>query len=76
MVSALAYIEETLICAEIVRLLPSFLSPIVGGIIARTLKSHAVIFNRLLPIAQERCIERDAAKLGQKVPQHVRTATM
>lgn len=27
MVSALAYIEETLICAEIVRLLPSFLSP-------------------------------------------------
>ncbi|KNG49002.1 cytochrome p450 [Stemphylium lycopersici] len=70
MVSALAYIEETLICAEIVRLLPSFLSPIVGGIIARTLKSHAVIFNRLLPIAQERCIERDAAKLGQKVPQH------
>ncbi|USP75319.1 uncharacterized protein yc1106_02593 [Curvularia clavata] len=70
MVSALAYIEETLICAEIVRLLPSFLSPIVGNIIARRLKSHAVIFNRLLPIAQERCLERDAAKLGQKVPQH------
>ncbi|KAI4951283.1 hypothetical protein J4E91_003992 [Alternaria rosae] len=70
MVSALAYIEETLICAEIVRLLPGFMTPIVGGIIARTLKSHAVIFNRLLPIAEERCIERDAAKLGQKVPQH------
>ncbi|EUC33179.1 hypothetical protein COCCADRAFT_96747 [Bipolaris zeicola 26-R-13] len=70
MVSALQYIEETLVCAEIVRLLPSFLSPIVGNIIARTLKSHAVIFNRLLPIAQERCIERDAAMLGQKVPQH------
>jgi hypothetical protein len=43
----------------------------VGGIIARTLKSHAVIFNRLLPIAAERCVERDAAKLGQKVPEHV-----
>ncbi|KAK1919471.1 hypothetical protein P3342_001763 [Pyrenophora teres f. teres] len=70
MTSALAYIEETLICAEIVRLLPKFMTPIVGGIIARTLKSHGVIFNRLLPIAEQRCIERDAAKLGQKVPQH------
>lgn len=46
-------------------------SSIVGNIIARRLKSHGVIFNRLLPIAQERCLERDAAKLGQKVPQHV-----
>lgn len=27
MVSALAYIEETLICAEIVRLLPGFMTP-------------------------------------------------
>ncbi|EOA80779.1 hypothetical protein ACJQWK_09841 [Exserohilum turcicum] len=70
MVSALAYIEETLICAEIVRLLPSFLSPIFGNIIARTLKSHGVIFNRLLPIAEQRCVERDAANLGQKVPEH------
>ncbi|KAF2031754.1 cytochrome P450 [Setomelanomma holmii] len=70
MVSALAYIEETLLCAEIVRLLPSFMAPIVGGIITRSIKSHAIIFNGLLPIAEQRCLERDLANLGQKVPKH------
>jgi hypothetical protein len=27
MISALAYIEETLLCAEVVRLLPKFMAP-------------------------------------------------
>ncbi|KAK2745535.1 hypothetical protein FQN57_003660 [Myotisia sp. PD_48] len=73
MLSALAYIEETLICAEIVRLVPKFLAPLVGGIIARRLKSHETIFNALLPIAEERCQERDLANLGHKVPKHTIT---
>jgi hypothetical protein len=60
-----------LLCAEIVRLLPGFMTPIVGGIIARSIKSHAIIFNRLLPIAEQRCLERDLANLGQAVPKHV-----
>lgn len=88
MISALAYIEETLLCAEAVRLLPGFLTPyvipcdpvatlltfvsIVGGIITRSIHSHKVIFNRLLPIAEQRCLERDLANLGQTVPKHVR----
>lgn len=72
MISALAYIEETLICAEFVRLLPGFMAPILGGIFSRTIHSHKVIFNRLLPIAEQRCLERDLANLGQKVPKHVR----
>jgi hypothetical protein len=46
-------------------------SSIVGGIIARKIKSHKIIFNRLLPIAEQRCLERDLANLGQKVPKHV-----
>jgi len=71
MISALAYIEETLLCAETVRLLPKFLAPLIGGIIARTIGSHEIIFNRLLPIAEQRCLERDLANLGQKVPKHV-----
>ncbi|KAH8688014.1 cytochrome P450 [Tricladium varicosporioides] len=70
MESALAYIEETLICAEIVRLIPKFLVPIVGGIIARRLKSHETVFNALLPIAQQRCQERDLENIGQAVPKH------
>ncbi|KAF2832236.1 cytochrome P450 [Ophiobolus disseminans] len=70
MVSALAYIEETLLCAEVVRLLPKFMAPILGSIISRSIHSHKAIFNRLLPIAEQRCLERDLANLGQKVPKH------
>jgi hypothetical protein len=46
---------------------------IIGGIIARKIESHKIIFNRLLPIAEQRCLERDLANLGQKVPKHVRS---
>ncbi|KAI2470639.1 cytochrome P450 [Annulohypoxylon bovei var. microspora] len=70
MVSALAYIEETLICAEIVRLTPKFLSPLIGGIIARRLHSHEIIFDTLLQIAEERCQERDLKNRGHRVPKH------
>ncbi|KAF3060320.1 Ent-kaurene oxidase [Daldinia childiae] len=70
MESALAYIEETLICAEIVRLVPRLLAPIIGGIISSRLKSHEIIFNTLLPIAEQRCLERDLKFSGQKVPDH------
>ncbi|KAI2618907.1 cytochrome P450 [Hypoxylon sp. NC1633] len=70
MISALEYIEETLICAEIVRLLPKPLVPIVGGVIARRLTSHATIYDTLVPIAEQRCLERDLANIGQTVPKH------
>ncbi|KAI1207930.1 cytochrome P450 [Annulohypoxylon truncatum] len=70
MESALMYIEETIMCAEIVKLLPGFLSPLIGGLIARRLKSHEVIFQTLLETAEERCRERDQKHLGQTVPQH------
>ncbi|KAI1375702.1 cytochrome P450 [Hypoxylon crocopeplum] len=70
MISALEYIEETLICAEVVRLLPKPLVPLVGAVIARRLTSHEKIYNTLLPIAEQRCLERDLAKLGQTVPKH------
>ncbi|KAF4631712.1 hypothetical protein G7Y89_g6427 [Cudoniella acicularis] len=70
MESALAYIEETLICAEIVRLIPKFLVPFIGGIIAWRLKSHETVFDTLLPIAEQRCQERDLQNIGQAVPEH------
>ncbi|KAI1412118.1 cytochrome P450 [Hypoxylon sp. FL1857] len=70
MVSALAYVEETLICAEIVKLVPKFLGPVIGGIIARRLKSHDTIYSTLLPVAEQRCLERENAKLGRPVPKH------
>ncbi|KAI1778213.1 cytochrome P450 [Hypoxylon cercidicola] len=70
MVSALAYIEETLLCAEVVRLIPRFMAPSVGKIIANRFKSHEVIFNMLLSVAEQRCQERDSKLLGQEVPYH------
>ncbi|KAI1282914.1 cytochrome P450 [Xylaria sp. FL0933] len=59
--AALAYVEETLICTEVVRLLPTFLIP---------LKSQEVIFETLLPVAEQRCKERNQRILGQETPQH------
>ncbi|KAF2472307.1 cytochrome P450 [Lindgomyces ingoldianus] len=70
MTAALAYIEETVFCAEILRLLPKLLVPFVGGIIARRKKCHEVLFNALMPVAEERCRERDRLNLGQTVPKH------
>ncbi|KAI0101984.1 cytochrome P450 [Nemania sp. FL0031] len=46
--ATLPYVEETLICAEVLRLIPKVLVPIVGGIITRSLKSHETVYNTLL----------------------------
>jgi cytochrome P450 len=70
MVSALEYIEQTLICAEIVRVLPKFMRPFVGNTLGSRLHAQDIIFNTLLPIAEQRVIERDAKAAGAKVPYH------
>ncbi|CAH0051924.1 unnamed protein product [Clonostachys solani] len=70
MVSALEYIEETLICAEIVRVLPTFIRPVIGSILGRRLTAQDVIYNTLLPIAEQRVEERDLKAMGQMVPEH------
>ncbi|KAJ0418881.1 cytochrome P450 [Aspergillus carlsbadensis] len=70
MVAALQYIEETILCAEILRLLPRALTPAVGAIVQRYLSSHKVVYEILLPIAEQRCLERDLRKTGQDHPRH------
>ncbi|KAI0546096.1 cytochrome P450 [Xylaria curta] len=70
LVSALDYVEETLTCAEIVKLLPKKLAPILGRLIARRLTCQKAIYDALIPIATERCEERERAKLGHPVPKH------
>jgi hypothetical protein len=45
---------------------------IIGGLIAKHLHAHEIIFNTLLPVAQQRIDEKALADLGQKVPKHVR----
>ncbi|KAI0183417.1 cytochrome P450 [Xylaria flabelliformis] len=68
--SALNYVEETLMCAEIVKLLPKGIAHILGPLIARHLTCQQVLYNALIPIATERCNERDRKHLGQTVPKH------
>ncbi|KAI1121769.1 cytochrome P450 [Nemania abortiva] len=70
MIAALSYVEETLICAEIVRLVPKFMAPFVGKMLASRLKCQKIIYSALLPVAEERCLERDYKKLGHSVPDH------
>ncbi|KAM7184927.1 Ent-kaurene oxidase [Rhypophila sp. PSN 637] len=70
MESALAYVEETLIGAEIVRLLPKFISPVLGRILSRRIKNQEVVYNTLVPVAEQRCLERDRKKLGHETPRH------
>lgn len=48
------------------------MSSFVGQLIARYLKSHETIFNTLIPVAEQRCLEKDLKNLGQPVPNHVR----
>ena len=36
------------------------------------LEAQKIIFDTLVPIAEQRCLERDLKQLGQAVPDHVR----
>ncbi|CAG8958655.1 hypothetical protein HYFRA_00011496 [Hymenoscyphus fraxineus] len=71
MTSALEHVEQTFICAEVVRLLPKALAPLVGKLLAMRLGAHKTIYDTLLPVAQQRCRERDQKDLGQQVPIHL-----
>ncbi|KAK9792200.1 putative Cytochrome P450 [Seiridium cardinale] len=69
MASALGYVEETLLNAEIVRLLPKPLAPVVGGMLSRCLTSHKTFFKSLLPAAELRIQEHNLKTLGHPMPQ-------
>ena len=71
MSSALAYVEETLLNAEIVKLLPKFLAPPVGGLLSRCLSSHKKFFKSLIPATEQRIQELDRKHLGHSGPQRV-----
>ena len=71
MASALSYVEETLFNAEIVKLLPKFLAPVVGGILSRCLNSHRTFFQSLIPATQQRIEEQASKNLGYSGPKHV-----
>ena len=76
MASALAYVEETLFNAEIVKLLPKFIAPAVGGILSRCLNSHKTFFQSLIPATQQRIEEQARKTLHYPGPKHVSAARL
>lgn len=71
MKSALGYVEETLLNAEIVKLLPKCMAPFVGGLLGRCLSSHKTFFRSLIPATEQRLAEKNLKNLGQSVPERV-----
>ncbi|KAL2756622.1 hypothetical protein ACRALDRAFT_2041267 [Sodiomyces alcalophilus JCM 7366] len=67
---AFGYVEETLLNAEVVKLMPSFLAPIVGGLLSSGLSSHKSFFAKLLPMAEDRLKDRELKARGHDVPNH------
>lgn len=71
MASALGYVEETLLNAEIVKLLPRVLAPLVGGVLSSFLSSHKTFFRILIPATEQRIQEKSQKTLGHPVPKRV-----
>lgn len=74
MASALGYVEETLLNAEVVKLVPRLLAPVVGGILSRFLNSHQTFFKSLIPATEQRIQETQLKNMGHPVPKRVRSS--
>ncbi|KAL6876964.1 cytochrome P450 [Trichoderma novae-zelandiae] len=70
MTAALSFIEQTLITAEVVRILPSAVAPFIGKFMANRLGSGRRLYDALIPVAEERLEERARKNRGQAVPDH------
>lgn len=71
MTSALGYVEETLLNAEIVKLLPKCIAPYIGGTLSRCLSSHKAFFKSLIPATEQRIQEHELKQLGHAFPKRV-----
>ncbi|KAK3385913.1 cytochrome P450 [Podospora didyma] len=69
MKAATLFIEQTLLIAEVLRLLPKSFSNPIGKFLSSRLNSSKIIFDTLHPIAAERIDEWAKAKLGYDVPE-------
>ncbi|GAB1318482.1 Cytochrome P450 monooxygenase AtmP [Madurella fahalii] len=70
MKAGIDFIEQTVLIAEILRVLPSVISDPIGKLLSKTLNSGQIMFGHLLPVAAERLEERARQRLGHKVPEH------
>ncbi|RYP56149.1 hypothetical protein DL771_012094 [Monosporascus sp. 5C6A] len=63
------FIEQTLLIAEVVRLLPHAISGHIGDFLARRLNSGKIIYDSLEPVVTRRFHERELRKQGHDIPE-------
>ncbi|KAF2873250.1 cytochrome P450 [Massariosphaeria phaeospora] len=61
---------KTILISEAVRLLPGVIGRAVGRLMEAQFSAQHVIFNALLPVAQQRIDEQKLARSGHTVPEH------
>ncbi|KAK0741614.1 cytochrome P450 [Apiosordaria backusii] len=66
--AAQAYIEQTILGSEAIRIMPHWFQPVIGRIVPRWMTAQHVVYATLLPIVQERLKERELPLAEQ--PQH------
>ncbi|KAK2591239.1 hypothetical protein QQS21_011081 [Conoideocrella luteorostrata] len=64
----MAFIEETIIIAEVVRLLPNAISGAIGEFLAKKLNSGKKVYDAMEPIVEKRFNDRELRKRGYNVP--------
>ncbi|KAI1130043.1 cytochrome P450 [Nemania abortiva] len=69
MKAGMVFIEQTLLIAEAVRLLPESISGSVGDFFARRLNSGSIIYNSLEPVVSKRFEERELRRQGHDIPE-------
>ncbi|PLB46222.1 cytochrome P450, partial [Aspergillus steynii IBT 23096] len=62
--AALAYVEETVMGAEIIRLMPSFVAPVIGRIVSSRIRAQEKVFDVLYRAVEQRRCEKSLAKPG------------
>ncbi|GAP91997.1 putative cytochrome P450 [Rosellinia necatrix] len=69
MQAGMVFIEQTLLIAEAVRLLPESISGAVGDFFAKRLNSGRIIYDSLEPVVSKRFEERELRKQGYEIPE-------
>jgi hypothetical protein len=66
------FVDKTIFIAEAVRLLPGPVGVSLGRFLEYQFSSQHVIFDALVPVAQQRIDEQELRRHGHTVPEHVR----
>jgi hypothetical protein len=65
------FVDKTIFIAEAVRLLPGFVGISLGRFLEYHFSSQHIMYNALVPVAQQRIDEQELRRCGHAVPEHV-----